>query len=62
MERNPEELTTLERREQIIGELVMRYTAILQDGRFDRAFNTLSAPLYYLRNIQDEIEKEERAS
>jgi hypothetical protein len=58
MEQNPEELTLMERREQVIGELVLAYSAVLQDGRYDIAFNRLSKYLYDLRSLQFEIERD----
>jgi hypothetical protein len=58
MERNPEELTPMERREQVIGELVLAYSAVLQDGRYDIAFNRLSKYLYDLRSLQFELERD----
>jgi hypothetical protein len=62
MEQNPEELTPMERRERVIGELVLAYSAVLQDGRYDMAFNRLSRHLFALRDVQYEIEHEGDAS
>lgn len=54
------ELSPLERREQIIGRLLLAYHAVLQDGRYDIAFNTLSRHLYDLRDAQHELEQSEQ--
>jgi hypothetical protein len=53
-----EELTPLERREQVIGRLLLEYSDVLQDGRYDMAFNRLSRHLFHLRSIQFEVERD----